>query len=156
MTWCRKPACVPSVFSTVSGATSRAHGCWQSCATPGSPPGASGISLARATARATMTRTTMARPCPAGRDGHGDGPEQWLLRAEEVRLLHLALEQLPLAFREVLVLRELEDLPYRDIAHHRGYPLGTVMSRLARCAQAAGGGGDRPARAGNANRQRQH
>ncbi|MGO4327448.1 RNA polymerase sigma factor [Cupriavidus sp. 2TAF22] len=69
---------------------------------------------------------------PGWQDGHGDSPEQWLLRAEDVRLLHLALEQLPLAFREVLVLRELEDLPYRDIAAIAEIPLGTVMSRLAR------------------------
>ncbi|KJK22507.1 RNA polymerase sigma factor [Burkholderiaceae bacterium 16] len=71
-------------------------------------------------------------PLPGWQDGHGDGPEEWLLRAEDVRLLHLALEQLPLAFREVLVLRELEDLPYRDIATIADIPLGTVMSRLAR------------------------
>ncbi len=54
------------------------------------------------------------------------------MRAEDVQLLHLALERLPLAFREVLVLRELEDLPYRDIAVIAQVPLGTVMSRLAR------------------------
>jgi RNA polymerase sigma-70 factor (ECF subfamily) len=35
-------------------------------------------------------------------------------------------------FREVLVLRELEDLAYRDIARIAGIPIGTVMSRLAR------------------------
>ncbi|MGO4158422.1 RNA polymerase sigma factor [Cupriavidus sp. YAF13] len=71
-------------------------------------------------------------PLPGWQDGHGDSPEQWLLRAEDIRLLHVALERLPLAFREVLVLRELEDLPYRDIATVADIPLGTVMSRLAR------------------------
>ncbi|MDF3833297.1 RNA polymerase sigma factor [Cupriavidus basilensis] len=71
-------------------------------------------------------------PLPGWQDGHGDSPEQWLLRADDVRLLHLALERLPAAFREVLVLRELEDLPYRDIAAIADIPLGTVMSRLAR------------------------
>jgi len=60
------------------------------------------------------------------------GPEQWLLRAEDVRLVHQALARLPVAFREVIVLRELEDLPYRDIARIADLPLGTVMSRLAR------------------------
>jgi RNA polymerase sigma-70 factor (ECF subfamily) len=39
---------------------------------------------------------------------------------------------LPLAFREVLVLREINGLSYRDIAEATGAPLGTVMSRLAR------------------------
>src|SRR5437588_470918 len=39
---------------------------------------------------------------------------------------------LPREFREVLVLREMEDLSYRDIAQITGAPIGTVMSRLAR------------------------
>ncbi|MGO4306789.1 RNA polymerase sigma factor [Cupriavidus sp. RAF12] len=67
-------------------------------------------------------------------DWHGSptDPEQWLLREEDVRLVHAALEQLPVAFREVLVLRELEELHYRDIARIADIPVGTVMSRLAR------------------------
>jgi RNA polymerase sigma-70 factor (ECF subfamily) len=43
-----------------------------------------------------------------------------------------ALDQLPPEFREVIVLRELEDLSYREIAQVADIPLGTVMSRLAR------------------------
>jgi RNA polymerase sigma-70 factor (ECF subfamily) len=43
-----------------------------------------------------------------------------------------ALEALPLAWREVLVLRELEGLSYREIADVAGIKMGTVMSRLAR------------------------
>lgn len=67
-------------------------------------------------------------------DWHGapGDPEQWLLREEDVRLVHAALERLPVAFREVLVLRELEELHYRDIARIADIPVGTVMSRLAR------------------------
>ena len=42
------------------------------------------------------------------------------------------LRSLPAQFREVLVLRELEDLSYRDIARIAGAPIGTVMSRLSR------------------------
>ncbi|KWR87474.1 RNA polymerase sigma factor [Cupriavidus sp. IDO] len=71
------------------------------------------------------------QPLPAWHDGQ-DSPEQWLLRQEDVRLVHRALEQLPVAFREVLVLRELEELPYRDIARVADIAIGTVMSRLAR------------------------
>lgn len=48
------------------------------------------------------------------------------------RLVNAALEQLPEEFREVVVLRELEDLSYKEIAAIAGIPLGTVMSRLAR------------------------
>jgi RNA polymerase sigma-70 factor (ECF subfamily) len=71
------------------------------------------------------------QPLPAWHDGQ-DSPEQWLLRQEDVRLVHRALERLPLPFREVLVLRELEELPYRDIARVADIAIGTVMSRLAR------------------------
>jgi RNA polymerase sigma-70 factor (ECF subfamily) len=48
------------------------------------------------------------------------------------RLVDAALGQLPEEFREVIVLRELEDLSYKEIAVIAGIPLGTVMSRLAR------------------------
>jgi RNA polymerase sigma factor (sigma-70 family) len=48
------------------------------------------------------------------------------------RLINQALEQLPDEFREVIVLRELEDLSYKEIAAVAEIPLGTVMSRLAR------------------------
>ncbi|TMH41135.1 MAG: RNA polymerase subunit sigma, partial [Betaproteobacteria bacterium] len=43
-----------------------------------------------------------------------------------------AITALPLQFREALILRELEDLSYKDIARVTGVPIGTVMSRLAR------------------------
>jgi RNA polymerase sigma factor (sigma-70 family) len=59
-------------------------------------------------------------------------PEGVLLRRENVQMLRQALEKLPPEFREVIVLRELEGLSYKDIAGIAGVPLGTVMSRLAR------------------------
>jgi RNA polymerase sigma-70 factor (ECF subfamily) len=62
----------------------------------------------------------------------GDSVERLLMAEDTRRLVHRALEQLPAEFREVLVLRELEDLPYRDIAQVAAIPLGTVMSRLSR------------------------
>ena len=43
-----------------------------------------------------------------------------------------ALEELPVGFREVTILRELEGLSYKEIAEITGVPMGTVMSRLAR------------------------
>jgi RNA polymerase sigma-70 factor (ECF subfamily) len=46
--------------------------------------------------------------------------------------LTVLLGALPVDYREVLVLREFEDLSYRDIAAVVGVPIGTVMSRLAR------------------------
>jgi len=59
-------------------------------------------------------------------------PETLALRALDRRMLNEALAALPALFREALILRELEDLPYKDIAHITGAPIGTVMSRLAR------------------------
>jgi len=60
------------------------------------------------------------------------GPEQMAMRGAESRALSDALAELPLQYREVLVLRELEELSYKQIAHIVEIPIGTVMSRLAR------------------------
>lgn len=59
-------------------------------------------------------------------------PEDALSQKESDRLLRQALASLPLEFREVMVLRELEDLSYKQIAEVAGIPIGTVMSRIAR------------------------
>jgi RNA polymerase sigma-70 factor (ECF subfamily) len=61
-----------------------------------------------------------------------DTPEVALLRAREKSRLDRLIGRLPLELRETLVLRELEEMPYRDIAHVTGAPIGTVMSRLWR------------------------
>lgn len=59
-------------------------------------------------------------------------PETRLLSHIDTQLLKQALESLPLEFREVVVLRELEGMSYKEIADIADIPLGTVMSRLAR------------------------
>ena len=59
-------------------------------------------------------------------------PEQIALRHDETRVLADAVAALPLQYREVLVLRELEGLSYTEIARVADVPIGTVMSRLAR------------------------
>ena len=59
-------------------------------------------------------------------------PETSLLQKERAGILRNALEELPLELREVLVLRELEELSYREIASIAQVPMGTVMSRLSR------------------------
>jgi RNA polymerase sigma-70 factor, ECF subfamily len=61
-----------------------------------------------------------------------DDPERIALRQDESMRLNGAIARLPLDYREVLVLREIEDLSYREIAAIVGIPMGTVMSRLAR------------------------
>ena len=59
-------------------------------------------------------------------------PETLALRALDRRMLNEALAALPVHFREALILRELEDLAYKDISRITGTPIGTVMSRLSR------------------------
>ncbi len=61
-----------------------------------------------------------------------DGPEQALLRKTERMALADAVAALPPMFREVIVLRELEELSYKEIARIIDVPIGTVMSRLSR------------------------
>ena len=48
------------------------------------------------------------------------------------QMIRHAMEQLPLEYREILILRELEELSYKEIAQIAEIPLGTVMSRLSR------------------------
>jgi len=62
----------------------------------------------------------------------GGNPEAIALQNAHRRLLDQAIAMMPLGFREVLILRELEDLSYREIARIVDVPVGTVMSRLAR------------------------
>jgi len=60
------------------------------------------------------------------------GPEALAARDVDRRRLNEAIAALPVQFREVLVLRELEDLAYKEIARIAEIPIGTVMSRLSR------------------------
>jgi RNA polymerase sigma-70 factor (ECF subfamily) len=59
-------------------------------------------------------------------------PERILERAVRCEAVRQMIEALPVQFRETLVLRELNDCSYREIADLTGMPIGTVMSRLAR------------------------
>ena len=59
-------------------------------------------------------------------------PEKLLSQKATRQLLHEALEELPIEFREVVVLRELEGFSYKEIAAIVDIPMGTVMSRLTR------------------------
>jgi RNA polymerase sigma-70 factor (ECF subfamily) len=61
-----------------------------------------------------------------------DDPETSLVRRETQEQLARAVDGLPLPFREVIVMREIQQLSYKEIAAVTGVPVGTVMSRLAR------------------------
>ncbi|KPN91678.1 sigma-70 family RNA polymerase sigma factor [Pseudomonas nunensis] len=63
---------------------------------------------------------------------HSQTPELLAIHTENAVQIQQALSALPPAFREVIILKELEDLPYKDIALVVDIPIGTVMSRLAR------------------------
>ena len=63
-------------------------------------------------------------------------PEEEFAAGERGTRLDAALAALPLELRECLVLRELEELSYKEIARITGVPIGTVMSRLWRARQA--------------------
>lgn len=59
-------------------------------------------------------------------------PEVLLARLDDADLINRAIERLPLEFREAIILRELEEMSYKEIAAVTGAPIGTVMSRIAR------------------------
>jgi len=63
-------------------------------------------------------------------------PETRLLRCDELRVLEEAMQALPDTFHQVLALREIEGLSYRELADVMGVPIGTVMSRLSRARDA--------------------
>jgi RNA polymerase sigma-70 factor (ECF subfamily) len=63
-------------------------------------------------------------------------PESRLLHAADTALIEQTLRELPDRFRELLVLRELEELSYQELAAVLGMPIGTVMSGLSRARQA--------------------
>jgi RNA polymerase sigma-70 factor, ECF subfamily len=66
-------------------------------------------------------------------------PEERLLQQHTVAVVRAALERLPVDFREVIVLREIEGLSYKEIAAVVCVPIGTVMSRLARARERLAG-----------------
>jgi RNA polymerase sigma-70 factor (ECF subfamily) len=67
------------------------------------------------------------QPADATQDPHADYVSQ--IRREQVRI---AIQQLPVEFREIIILREYEELSYKEMAALLDCPPGTVMSRLAR------------------------
>lgn len=62
----------------------------------------------------------------------GEGPEEAAIKRDQLHAVRRAIYALPEAYRETVVLRDVEDLSYKEIAQVTGVSLGTVMSRLAR------------------------
>lgn len=92
------------------------------------------------TSRTGLRATT---PVPLDEDGNeealpvaADTPESILLQRADGQLVQQALDQLPVPFREVLLLCEVEEMSYQEISATLAIPIGTVMSRLSRARQA--------------------
>ena len=86
----------------------------------------------RVSRRSSVLETPSLEDAPDERPDDALDPEERLLQQYTVARVRAALEQLPVDFREVVVLREIEGLSYKEIAGIVRVPLGTVMSRLAR------------------------
>ena len=61
-----------------------------------------------------------------------DTPEEALVRRADIELVRKAIARLPAAFQEVLLLADIEEMKYQEVADTLDIPIGTVMSRLAR------------------------
>jgi RNA polymerase sigma-70 factor (ECF subfamily) len=89
----------------------------------------------RVSRRGNVKEATSLDGAPRDQPDDALDPEERLLQQHTVALVRAALEQLPVDFREVIVLREIEGLSYKEIAEVVQVPIGTVMSRLARARQ---------------------
>ncbi len=66
---------------------------------------------------------------------HGFTPEAEMIQMNQAAILDAALGELPIPLREVILLSDMEEFKYREIAEILGVPIGTVMSRLSRARQ---------------------
>jgi RNA polymerase sigma-70 factor, ECF subfamily len=97
------------------------------------------LQIVRHTAYGSMARNRGVETVPIEDDdatpAEGDDPETALLRSREGRQVRALIAALPIELRETLVLREFEELSYKEIAEATQTPIGTVMSRLWRARQ---------------------
>jgi len=89
----------------------------------------------------TGLKITMTVPLDAEEGGpdlavERDTPETLLLERSSRELLQSAMDELPVYFREILVLCEVEEMSYQEISETLSVPVGTVMSRLSRARKA--------------------
>jgi RNA polymerase sigma-70 factor, ECF subfamily len=99
------------------------------------------LRIVRNTCRSWRGHSVQALTDPFDEEQHSStrpasDPETLLLQTDDVTLIKRAMSGLPDRFRELLVLRELEGLSYRELADVMGIPIGTVMSSLSRARQA--------------------
>lgn len=96
--------------------------------------------IASNTAMDSLRRRKVVQYVPLGEDmdfpDHGETPEAQLQRSERYGILASTLQQLPNEYREILLLREIEEMSYSDIAQALDLREGTVKSRIARARMA--------------------
>lgn len=98
------------------------------------------LTIVRNTCYSWLKRNRERQPGPLGDDDMseaegGVAPDAALLRAADAEMVRRAIDELPVEYREVLVMREIEGLSYKEIAAVADLPPGTVMSRLSRARQ---------------------
>jgi RNA polymerase sigma-70 factor (ECF subfamily) len=96
------------------------------CRTAQTPGGAVALVVHESSLSEEAAAQVKAEPDP------GPTPEEEVFRKAEIGQVREAIEAIPEPFREAVVLRDLEELSYAEIAEVTGVPIGTVMSRLAR------------------------
>ena len=116
------PACGRCGTLSHSGTMMRGRGFSRLCGTRGTPVCHAGLSW-----REQDARRNAGEPFDDDPD-----PEAQLLQQDTVARVREAIGELPVEFREVIVLREMEGLSYKEIATVVRVPIGTVMSRLSR------------------------
>ena len=105
------------------------------------------LSIVRNTCRSWRTRSGDVPTDPFDEEQHsnpgsGSDPEALMLHVDDVRLIERAMRHVPDRVRELLVLREMEGLSYRELAAVMHMPMGTVMSSLSRAREAFRGAMD--------------
>jgi len=98
------------------------------------------LSIVRNTCFTWLQKEKRAAPVPFEETihgGHSDAAnaERKMIDAEKTGVLHGCIDALPAEYREVILMRELEELSYKQIAEIANVPVGTVMSRLSRARQ---------------------
>lgn len=101
------------------------------------------VNVCRDELRKRQRRPTVSLDEPAGENtptyeirSNAPGPEEMLDRSETQAMIQQCLNMLSDDYRTILVMREIQDLAYEEIAEHLGCSLGTVKSRLSRARQA--------------------
>jgi RNA polymerase sigma-70 factor, ECF subfamily len=116
------------------------------------------LRIVRNTCSGWHVRNLQAKTDPFDEEQHSgteaaSDPERLMLQTDDAALVARAMQHLPARLHQLLVLRELEGLSYRELADVMGIPMGTVMSRLSRARGALRGALDEEVTHSSASRE---